>query len=393
MNKINALTLGSDINVWKDPDGVTIRREIEYSKRCERYISLRYTKPGYNTIHIGDNMHIYPTNSKSKGTFFFDALKLGIKLIREWSPHVIVSQDTFGFGLMGFILKEIKSLPLVVHYHSGFFTNPYWLAENRYNRLLTILGFFVSKHADAIRTVSTDICNDLVKLGLKPDRIFYATPPVSSKGFLEINKDIEEKITSRFHLNPSQTFVFIGRLSKEKNIPMMFRAIKRLSFEYSDLKSVIIGKGPEEKKLHRIVKESGIGERVIFVGAVPYNEIKDYIRVGCALLVTSFYEGTAKVIKEAAFAGRATISTKTSGVNDAIREGETGLIVPIGDEDALVRSMAFFLANPEKALSMGRRARKFVSEEFKYEKDVDRIVRIWESVTRKSEARSSSPPS
>ena len=83
------------------------------------------------------------------------------------------------------------------------------------------------------------------------------------------------------------------------------------------------------------------------------------------------------MIKEAAFAGRPTISTDTSGVSDAIRDGDTGLVVPIGDEYRLAKAMEHFLKNPEKALLVGMRAREFVLEKFVYQKDVDHIVDVW----------------
>ena len=123
--------------------------------------------------------------------------------------------------------------------------------------------------------------------------------------------------------------------------------------------------------------ESGLRDKVIFLGSIPHKELKNYIRASCALLITSYYEGTAKVIKEAAFAGRTTISSDTSGVRDAITNGETGLIVPIDDQYALFNAMNLLLKDHDKALSMGIRAKEFMLKKFDYQKDIDRIVDIW----------------
>ena len=382
-----ALTIGSDIGIFEDEVNPTIKRFLEYCSRCGEHFTLCYTPPGYSYKSIRKGLRLFPTNSRYRFLFPLDAVSQGRKIIRRWRPEVIVAQDTFFFGLVGLVLKKMFGLPLVVHYHSGFFSNPYWLAEKRYHRLMTWLGLFVSRRADAIRTVSTDIKNDLLKKGIDPERIFYATPPVEEKGFLYVNKEKEKELIGRFSLNTDKTFLFIGRLSKEKNLPMIIGAVARLSEDYPDLKLMIIGKGPEEKMLRRMVLEKGLTDQVVFTGAIPHNELKDYIRISCALLISSHYEGTAKVIKEAAFAGKTTISTKTSGVSDAIKDGQTGLILPVGNEPAFTDAMDYLLKNPNRSSEMGARARTFILEKFDYKKDVDRIVNVWRQAVFMSKDR------
>jgi 1,2-diacylglycerol 3-alpha-glucosyltransferase len=376
-NTFYALTIGSDAGIFKDTRNPTSKRFLEYCNRCGRHFTLCYTPPGYEPVTVDGRLEICPTNSRSRWFFLFDATRLGMKMIRRFRPEVIVAQDTFIFGLVGLILKKLSGLPLVIHYHSGFYTNAFWMSERRVHWLLARLGLFVSRRADVIRTVSTDIQQDLLKTGLDPARVFYATPPVEADGFLKINQEKERKIIDRFHLNPHKTFIFIGRLSREKNLPMMIRAAGALSRNHPEIKILIIGEGPEEAMLRKLVYRSGLADHVLFLGAVPYDELKDYIRSACALLITSNYEGTAKVIKEAAFTGRATISTNTSGVRDAIKDGETGLIVPIGDETAFVSAMESFLIHPDRARIMGERAGEYIRKKFDYKKDVDRIVDIW----------------
>ena len=376
-NFFYALTIGSDIGIFKDSYNPTMKRFLEYGTLCGMHFTLCYTPRGYRPLTIGRRLKIFPTNSRHKLFFLKDGVIKGLKIIGKYHPRVIVAQDTFIFGLVGLILKKITRLPLVVHYHSGFYTNSYWLSERRTHRWLAKLGVFVSKRADVIRTVSTDIQKDLLKNGLHPKRVYYATPPVDDAAFSKKEADKEKIILDKYKLERAKTFVFIGRLSKEKNLSLLLRAVAALSINYFDLKVLIIGEGPEEALLRRLAHQYRITDHIIFVGSIPYIEIKDHIRVACALLITSYYEGTAKVIKEAAFAGRAAISTRTSGVRDAVKDGETGLIIPIDDLQALTESMEFFLRNPGETQKMGQRAKEFVECMFDYQKDVNRIVEIW----------------
>ena len=158
---------------------------------------------------------------------------------------------------------------------------------------------------------------------------------------------------------------------------MIFKAIRILSEEEKDIRLLMIGDGPQREYLQNLANAMGIKDNIIFLGIKPNKELKNYIRSGIAVLITSFYEGTAKVIKEAAFSGRITISTATSGVKDAIRDGETGIIIPIGDIDRLVSAMRYVINNPEIAMEMGKRARDYVMRKFNPDDDVDRIVRLW----------------
>jgi glycosyltransferase involved in cell wall biosynthesis len=233
-----------------------------------------------------------------------------------------------------------------------------------------------------IRTVSTDIRKDLLRWGFDSRRVFYATPPVESEGFLGEDGDREEEIIRRFQLDRWQTFIYVGRLSKEKNLPMILSSIRKVAKNEPWVKLLIVGKGPEEGRLRSLADLWALGDRVIFVGAVPHDEIRNYLRASCALVIASLYEGTAKVIKEAAIAGRTAISTKTSGVDDAMVQGKTGLVIPIGDEDALCEAMEFLLKNTHEARNMGEKARAFVLGKFDYEKDVDRIIDVWQQALR-----------
>ncbi len=371
------LLIGSDLSAFSGLESPTLKRFNDYSKRCGMIIGLCYSPPGYSIKNIQNRIILYPTNSKWKPMFLLDGIRIGLNLIKKWKPEIIVAQDSFAFGLLGLILKRLTGIPLVIHYHSGFYTNEYWLKEKAYHRLLARLGVFVSKRADLIRTVSTDIKNDLIKSGLPHNKVFYASPPVSGQYFIEKDSEEEKRIINRHSLDRLKTFIFIGRLSKEKNISMIFKAIRILSEEEKDIRLLMIGDGPQREYLQNLANAMGIKDNIIFLGIKPNKELKNYIRSGIAVLITSFYEGTAKVIKEAAFSGRITISTATSGVKDAIRDGETGIIIPIGDIDRLVSAMRYVINNPEIAMEMGKRARDYVMRKFNPDDDVDRIVRLW----------------
>ena len=375
--KIRVLSVGDDIGIGSGPDNPSIRRHLEYAKRCQQYIGLCYTTPGFSPFHIEDNFHLYPTNSKNRFLFFLDAFRLGSRLIQRWSPQVIISQDAFGFGLLCFFLKKRFHLPLVIHFHADFLGNSYWLRERALNRLYSILGRFTTKRSDLVRTVSSKIRDNLVSMGFDPARIYYITPPVDPDPFLKHDHQGEEKINRKFGLVKNRTFMFIGRLAYQKDLSTLLKAMAILKKDYSDVKLLIVGEGPEKVSQEILAERLGLNENVFFVGNVSSDKLINFFGVSLSLVLSSLYEGTAKVIKEAAFADRPTITTETSGISDTIRHGETGLVVPIGDERAMASAMDLFLKSPGQARLMGKEAKEFMIMNFDYENGLDRLVGIW----------------
>ena len=118
------------------------------------------------------------------------------------------------------------------------------------------------------------------------------------------------------------------------------------------------------------------------MGKVPNDKLKSFIRIAQALILCSFYEGTAKVIKEAAFAGKPTISTNTSGAEDVILHKKTGFIIPVGSAESLSWAMQQFLQKNDLSEKMGRAALEFMRSHFSYDKAIDSIVAIWKSAPR-----------
>ena len=342
-----------------------------------------YTQKGaYKKVELSSSCSIYPSDSPSKFTYILDALKIYSKIIKNKKIDAVVAQDTFIFGLTGYLLKKKFKVPLVVHFHADFLKNRYWLKESSVNYLLEVLGFFVARRADVIRAVSTRIANNLVKAGVEKKRIFYATPPVEANSFIKRDLQEESALIGQYGLSDRKTFLFVGRLCKQKNLPMLFKAVAKIKKNFPEVKVLLVGDGPERNVLEKLAKRLSLDEIVIFVGKVPNDKLKSFIRIAQALILCSFYEGTAKVIKEAAFADKPTISTNTSGAEDVILHKKTGFIIPVGSAESLSWAMQQFLQGNDLSEKMGRAASEYVGSHFSYDKAIDSIVAIWKSAPR-----------
>jgi glycosyltransferase involved in cell wall biosynthesis len=129
-------------------------------------------------------------------------------------------------------------------------------------------------------------------------------------------------------------FLFLGRLHQEKGVIDLSIAFSRLALEHSGVHMLWVG--PDEGHLASLLG-AVVRERTRVVGLTPRPE--DYLDASDVLILPSYREGFGTVVIEAAAMGRPTIGTNIYGLTDAIVDGKTGLLVPVGDVDALTDAM------------------------------------------------------
>lgn len=129
------------------------------------------------------------------------------------------------------------------------------------------------------------------------------------------------------------TFLTVGRLVARKGHERVLRAIA----QGTSARYVIVGTGPEKAKLEALVQELGLAERVVFMGDVDDSALIDAYAQADAFVMPTVVseadrEGFGMVYIEAGAAGLPVIATRTKGVDEAVIDGETGILVSSDDE-------------------------------------------------------------
>ena len=150
-------------------------------------------------------------------------------------------------------------------------------------------------------------------------------------------KEIEEKIRTTFSPFDFPYILSVGRLHPQKNFQLLIRAYakSKLKNEYN---LVILGEGSERAKLERLIEELNLKYKVFLPGRVfnPYV----YMKHAKFFVLNSNYEGFPNVLLEALACGTPVISTNCdTGPNEIVEHEKNGLLVPVGDERALVNAM------------------------------------------------------
>ena len=177
----------------------------------------------------------------------------------------------------------------------------------------------------------------------------------------------------------------VGRLIPIKGHDVLLRAVARARERLPGLTLEIAGDGELEQELRATAIRLGLDDAVTFLGRVaPVDPVLERAEV---VVVPSFGEGFGMVALEAMERGRPVIASAVGGLPEIVDEGRTGLLVPPGDVEALVRAIAELADDPARAAGMGQAGRARALDGFSQERCTERIAVLYETALAGGERR------
>jgi len=143
-------------------------------------------------------------------------------------------------------------------------------------------------------------------------------------------------------------------------------AAARLARKLPNVEFLLVGDGPLRPDLERIAGSLGLGHRARFLG--ERHDIPAVLASVDISVLPSSSESLSNVILESMAAGVPVIATSVGGNPDLVRDGETGLLFPPGNEDKFVEAMEHLLAQPQLRSEYGQRARHLARNDFRLER-------------------------
>jgi glycosyltransferase involved in cell wall biosynthesis len=150
----------------------------------------------------------------------------------------------------------------------------------------------------------------------------------------------------------------VGRLVPVKGFDVLVRAVARLP----ETHLVLVGDGPERAALLHLAEELGIADRVTV--ARWTDTVSGWLSGFDVLAMPSRFEGLPLVLLEAMLAERAVVATDVGSIPDALRQGETGLVVPVDDDVALAEALVQLRNDPGLRQRLGHAAGALARERF-----------------------------
>jgi len=291
------LSISTDRKLF-DINSPVFKRQLDLLDKYEAIHIVVFSKTGFKSVNWQNKIFVYPTSSKLKFLYIWDALVLGFKMIRKNKIGYITCQDPFETGLVGYVFKLLFKLPLELQIHTDL-GSPYFYRQNLLNKIRFWTAKFILSSADSVRVVSERI-GDFIKTFVQSDRIYIK--PIA----VDTNKIISAPITIDLHKKYPQfkkIILMVDRLEPEKNVALGIEAVTRIN--NPDIGLVIVGDGSQKASLEKLAQN--LKAPVVFEGQV--DDLASYYKTADLFLHTSLYEGYGLVLVEAQAAGLPIVST------------------------------------------------------------------------------------
>ena len=297
-----------------------------------------------------------------------------VRLMRSFRPHV-VHTHTAKAGALGRLAATLCRVPVVVHTYHGHVFDAYFSPLK--TRLVVLAERLLAGRASALVAVTDRVRRDILARGIgRQDRVVV----------VPLGLDLDPMIAAparrgelRRELGLGADVPLVGivaRLVPVKAHETFLQAARAIAPVRPDAMFLIVGDGERRSALEAMAGELGLAGRVRFLG---WRADLDRLYADLDVVVlTSKNEGSPVALIEAMAAGRPVVSTRAGGVEDVVADGETGRVVPVGDDAAVARAILDLLEHPAEAARLGAAARDAVRARFASARlvaDVDRLYR------------------
>ena len=200
----------------------------------------------------------------------------------------------------------------------------------------------------------------------------FFSPKVQKKGIVLQNPVDAARIPEPYAGKREKRFVAVGRLEPQKNFTLLIKAFAEFNKEEPDYKLTIYGEGREREKLEKLISGLNLENSVELPGRD--KDVLNKINSAAGFILSSDYEGMPNALIEAMCMGMPVISTDcpSGGPRELIENQETGILIPVGDEDALVDAL-FSIIDVTLAEKMSKK-----SSELRYALTSISIFENWE---------------
>lgn len=362
------LMFSADPNIL-DAGSQAAGRMVGYGKQVDTLDILvleRTSHAAHGTVSLSNNVTVYTRSGFlmrfPKGFF------LAARLLKKEKYDLLVAQD-IEHAKMCWLLSFRFKTPWQMQIHADIFS-PHFARHRMLNGLRAALARFLIPRASCIRVVSRRIRYPMVRqwANLKVDVL----PILASSAVFDIKPE-------RFH-EFEATILMVSRLTSEKNIGLAIDAMAEVVKKHPKAGLVIVGDGPERKRLELKTTNYKLQANIKFEGwqqdPVPYYRAADIY------LLTSWYEGWGMSVVDAMRYGVPVVMTDVGVAGELLEDAKTGFVVKPGDKDGLIVALLRLLGDKELRGRLTEDAHKKIQELPSEEEYYKKIIQSWQQCGR-----------
>lgn len=255
-----------------------------------------------------------------------------------------------------------------------------WPFLEKYERIMLTESkavITVSEHS-AGELLSYMIPQDMLKSKLK-----VIPNGVDTQSFKPMGESARQALREKYELDKNDLIILsVGRLAARKGFKDLLLAFKVVSQQVKNANLILVGSGPLEATLKRLVVKLKISDRVIFAKGLAIEELKMHYAGTDLFVLPSYYEGQGIVFLEAMASGIPIVSTNISAIPETVRHGENGLLVKPGDSNELTDAIIPLLEDDELRIRMGKNGREIAVKEYDWNIIGGKVEEVYERVSR-----------
>lgn len=304
-----------------------------------------------------------------------------LTLIREQFDFDIMHVHGNLSGLFTCMVK--RSIPLIYTMHNP---SPWmYVYRSSYEQAFRELAYrFVDvgliRKADHVIAVSKVLKNELNSRWAIPKEKVTVIPNGVDINVFRPDIPNVHSVKARYGIK-GRYCLFVGQLRHRKGVDYLLQALNGMSDV--DINCVIVGDGPARGALVKLASNLKLSERVVFTGAVPFEDLPPLYAGADFFVLPTMAEGLPLVILEAMASGLPVISTNVSGVLEIIRGKYNGFIVSTRDVLALREFIRLLAEDHNLRKEMANNARQTAIEKFSWLSVVKKIVAVYKQKMRK----------
>lgn len=283
-----------------------------------------------------------------------------LKQIDAVKPDVLICDGFFQWTFYGYAYKLWRKTPIVVCYERTFHT------ERNAQKIRTLYRKQLIKVTDAMACNGQESLAYTKWLGMPENRITLGHMVADVENLQKSAESISETkrclLRERWH-SAKLIFIAVGRLNERKGIKQLLEAWRLLQERHSpDAQLLIIGAGPMEDDLNRLVREQNIS-RVDFLGNVDYDKIAEYYAVSDVFVMPTLEDNWSLVVPEAMSCGLPVLCSRYNGCwPELVQSDVNGWVFdPLSVEDTY-QALFKCIEAKDRLKSMGTRSRAIVSQ-------------------------------
>lgn len=293
-------------------------------------------------------------------------------LVEKEKIQLIYAHHALPVGYIAYLLKKFRKIPYIVFFHGTDLDLGIKNKKNKLKKICAEAGKIVVNSEylkNKFQAAFEDLKKEITVIYPCPDDIFLQRTPE-----LEL-----KKLKSQLALEGKKVIITVARIAEGKGYPHIIRLLPKILEKVPNLVWLIVGDGPKKDEVIKSIQKNYLQNVSRFIGKIPYTELPKYYQLADLLVLlthpdeSSAEEAWGTAFVEAAASGLPVVAGRAGGVEEAVQNMVSGLVVDVYQDQSIISAISELLGDTESAKKMGQAGRERVLHEFNWPEQLKKL--------------------